>query len=234
MNKDEQAQFIEGLKSKQTVKRQKIGEEGFEKSEHYVINGKDENAENLWKKDEKFNMEDLNLNLIPDDENSLMKKKTQMKWDHKKKRYVQVQVGKDGKAQKLKNEAGKFINYKKDKDPELYKKWMKKTHLKIQETGELEDKHTVDSANTFHRNKYEMKKSGHKANRVKEREQLRKLDQIEKMKKKKLKLKEMKMGRKRDPNSASSVKFHKRIQAKIEARSRPTKNKIIMKERKRR
>ena len=187
MVKEDQIEFLENLKNKQAVKRQKIGDEGFSKSEHYIINGKDERAESLWKKDERFNMEELNLNLIPDDENSLLKKKTQMKWDHKKKKYVQVKVGKDGNVQKLKNESGKLINYKKDKDPELYKKWMKKTHIKIQESGEMEDRHTVQSAHTFHRSKYKMKQKGHKKDRVKDREQLRKVDQNEKIMKKRKK-----------------------------------------------
>ena len=57
------------------------------------------------------------------------------------------------------------------------------------------------------------------------------MEQIEKMKKKKRKLKEMSKGkgRRRDPNSASSRAFEKRIQSKIEQRSRPTKSKIILK-----
>lgn len=50
---------------------------------------------------------------------------------------------------------------------------------------------------------------------------------------KKKQLKEMqKKGNRRDPNSSVSKKFHKRIQEKVETRSRPTRSKIIMKERK--
>jgi hypothetical protein len=189
----------------------------------------------LWGKDEKFNVEDLNLNLLPDDEKSLLKQTQQMRWDKIKKKYVQVNVGKDGTVTKLKNEAGKVINYKKDKDPELYKRWMKRTHLKIQDTGEHEDRRMVDNAQSFHQDRRELKRMGQKATNIKgkDREQVRKMDQIEKMKKKKRKLKEMKKGKKRDPNSASSVKFQRKIQSKIEARSRPTNTKIILKERKR-
>ena len=44
----------------------------------------------------------------------------------------------------MKNEAGKAIDEKKKK-PEIYKKWMKKTHLKIQKAGEVEDPRTVKS-----------------------------------------------------------------------------------------
>lgn len=58
------------------------------------------------------------------------------------------------------------------------------------------------------------------------------MDQIEKLKKKKRKLKEMSKGRRRDPNSAASKAFERKIQRKVEARSRPTRSKIILKARK--
>ena len=137
MSKDEQNEFLESVKSNpRATKRQKTSETAeSHKKAFYITSQKDDNAENLWGKDEKFNVEDLNLNLLPDDEQSLMKKRQEMKWDSKKRRYVQVEIGQDGK--KTKNEAGKAINYKKDKDPELYKKWMRKTHLKIQDAGML-------------------------------------------------------------------------------------------------
>ncbi len=81
-----------------------------------------------------------------------------MKWDSKKKKYVQVNERKDGS--KLKNESGKYINYKKDKDPQLYKKWVQRTHLKIQDTGEREDKRAVDSAQQIHKGRRDMKRMG--------------------------------------------------------------------------
>lgn len=236
MNKEERTKFLEDLKrSPSTHKRRKLSEgDDFKVSEFYIKNSKDDNAENMWGKDEKFNLEDLNLNLLPDDEHSLLKQKSEMKWDKTKKKYVQVVVGKDGTKSKLKNESGKFINYKKDKDPELYKKWMKRTHLKIQETGEREDRRTVESAGSFHKNRRELKRMGKKATNIKgkDKEQLRRMEQIEKLKKKKQKMKDYKKGNKRDPNSASSIAFNRKIQGKIEARSRPTKTKIILKERK--
>ncbi len=75
---------------------------------------------------------------MPDDAESLLKQKRALKWDQKKKRYVEMVVGKDGKAIRPKNESGKAINDKK-KDPEIYKKWMKRTHLRVQRAGERED-----------------------------------------------------------------------------------------------
>ncbi len=58
------------------------------------------------------------------------------------------------------------------------------------------------------------------------------MEQIEKMKKKKRKVKELQKGKRRDPNSAASKAFERRIQSKVEARSRPTRSKIILKARK--
>lgn len=162
MNKEERQKFFDELKSNpRTNKRQKVSEtEEVKKSEFYITNTKDDKAENMWGKDEKFNMDDLNLNLLPDDEKSLLKVEQSMKWDAKKKKYVQVNTRKDGS--KLKNESGKVINYKKDKDPELYKKWVKRTHLKIQYAGEQEDKRTVENAQSFHKGRKDLKRMGKK------------------------------------------------------------------------
>ena len=52
-----------------------------------------------------------------------------MKWDVKKKRYVEMLVDKDGKSHRIRNESGQVIDNK--KNPEIYKKWMKRTHLRI-------------------------------------------------------------------------------------------------------
>lgn len=162
MNKEDRQKFFESVKSRsKTNKRQKVTEtEKIKKSKFYLTSTRDEKAENMWGKDEKFNMEDLNLNLLPDDEKSLLKTSQSMKWDAKKKKYVQVNVRQDGSV--LKNEAGKKINYKRDKDPELYKKWVRKTHLKIQETGEQEDRKTVNNAQSFHKDRRDMKRMGKK------------------------------------------------------------------------
>jgi len=158
-----------------------------------------------------------------------------MKWDKNKKRYVQVNVGSDGKISKTKNESGKFVNYKKDKDPELYRRWMRRTHLKIQDTGEQEDRRTVQNAQSYHKDRRELKRMGKKASNIKGRpgQQVRGMDQVEKAKNDKRKDKEKTLrGKRRDPKSQSSVQFRKKIQEKVEARSRPTKSKIIMKARK--
>lgn len=81
----------------------------------------------LWGREERFNLDDLSMNLGADD---LQTKRREMKWDPKKKKYVQMLIGKDGKAVKEKNEAGKIID-KTKKKPDIYKKWMQRTHLRV-------------------------------------------------------------------------------------------------------
>lgn len=97
----------------------------------------------------------MTLNLVPDDENdkTTIKGKTVMRWDSSKKRHILVKVDKEGRIIKEKrNESGAKIS-KKDatksaEDQKIYKKWMKKTHLKIQNVGEMEDKRATDLART--------------------------------------------------------------------------------------
>ena len=89
------------------------------------------------------------MNLMPDEDVQLATKgKTAMKWDSKKKRYMLKQVDRDGKIIKEKrNEAGKKITMKqkmKQSNKEsMYTKWMKKTHMKLQSPGEIEDKKAI-------------------------------------------------------------------------------------------
>lgn len=89
----------------------------------------------------------MTINLIPDDDISMMTKgKTAMKWDSKKKRYMLKKVDRDGRIiQEKRNESGAKItkaNLAKGKES-IYKKWMKKTHMKLQHSGELEDKKAI-------------------------------------------------------------------------------------------
>jgi len=107
------------------------------------------NVGSLWNEGEKSFLEDVTMNVLPDDENGIkgIKGRTAMKWDAKKKKYILKQVDRDGKiiAEK-KNEAGVKISKKmKEKEREsIYKKWQQRTHLSLQKTGELEDAKTVD------------------------------------------------------------------------------------------
>ena len=79
-------------------------------------------------------LEDVTLNLVPDDEANNIKGKSAMKWDSQKKRYILKKIDRDGKIIKeKKNEAGvKITNKNSDNTREsIYKKWMKRTHMKL-------------------------------------------------------------------------------------------------------
>ncbi len=84
----------------------------------------------------------MTLNLVPDDDAAMdIRGKTVMKWDSKKKRHVLHKVDRDGRVIKEKrNEAGAKITKKQAektaKDQKIYKQWMKKTHMKLQQVGE--------------------------------------------------------------------------------------------------
>ena len=119
------------------MKRQKL--DNFRDSKHYVNSErpsnmqegeKEEKAVNqtsLWDDHERAFLDDVTLNLIPDDEHTNIKGKTVMKWDKVKKRYTLQKVDREGRVIKeKKNESGKKISKKNimSKDPDaIYKKW---------------------------------------------------------------------------------------------------------------
>lgn len=109
-------------------------------------------SSSLWGEDERNFLEDVTLNLIPDDDAAMdVKGKTVMRWDSTKKRHILVKVDRDGRLIKEKrNESGAKIS-KKDaqkgaEEQKIYKKWMKKTHMKLQQVGEVENKKAVEMA----------------------------------------------------------------------------------------
>ncbi len=79
----------------------------------------------------------MTLNLVPDDDAMMdTKGKTVMKWDSTKRRHVLMKVDRDGKIIKEKrNESGAKITKKQaekgQEEQKIYKKWMKKTHMKL-------------------------------------------------------------------------------------------------------
>jgi hypothetical protein len=83
----------------------------------------------MWTEGEQQFLEDVKMDLIPDDEALNTKGKTVMKWDKVKKRYLLQKVDREGKVVKEKrNESGKKIKGKKDIDETaIYKKWQKNT-----------------------------------------------------------------------------------------------------------
>jgi hypothetical protein len=107
----------------------------------------------------------VTLNLVPDDDvTNNVKGKTAMKWDSAKKRYILKKVDRDGRVIKEKrNESGAKItklNAEKTKDQEVYKKWMKKTHLKLQPAGEVENSKAIELAKTSTQSRKMLKSFG--------------------------------------------------------------------------
>jgi len=108
------------------------------------------NKSALWDEHERAFLEDVTLNLIPDDEHMNTKGKTVMKWDRTKKRYTLQKIDREGRVMsEKKNESGKAITKKNvmmnDHD-NVYKKWQQRTHLSLQKSGEQENTKLMDQA----------------------------------------------------------------------------------------
>lgn len=109
------------------------------KGENFVVAHKDlnqdkANSSSLWGDNEKNFLEDVTLNLVPDeDAMKNMKGVTCMKWDKEKKRYILKKVDRDGKVMaEKKNESGQKITKamkEKKKEDSIFKKWQERTHL---------------------------------------------------------------------------------------------------------
>lgn len=72
------------------------------------------NSSGLWGENEKNFLEDITMNLVPDDDAvKNIKGKTAMRWDAVKKRYMLKKVDREGRVMSEKrNEAGKKITNK--------------------------------------------------------------------------------------------------------------------------
>ncbi len=119
------------------------------------------NGSSLWEDHERAFLDDVTLNLIPDDEHTNIKGKTVMKWDKVKKRYTLQKVDREGRVIKEKrNESGKKISKKNimSKDPDaIYKKWQQKTHLSLQKSGERENTKLIAQAKSANESRGMMK-----------------------------------------------------------------------------
>eukprot|EP00933_Yihiella_yeosuensis_P069475 TRINITY_DN7603_c2_g1_i1.p1 TRINITY_DN7603_c2_g1~~TRINITY_DN7603_c2_g1_i1.p1 ORF type:complete len:953 (-),score=255.17 TRINITY_DN7603_c2_g1_i1:132-2990(-) len=91
-------------------------------------------------KEKGLDMEEYQMDLLPDDSTDIQKAKSVMRWDAKKKKYLPTMVSVDGKALKgqRKNESGKKVRGEAEKS-NIYQKWAKATKKRIQKVGELED-----------------------------------------------------------------------------------------------
>ena len=89
--------------------------------------------------DQHYTVKDATVDIAPETAEEAKQMRSVFAWNKKKSRYVKVAVN-DAKAmlKGIKNEAGKFINFKKDK-LDAYLKWTKKSNMRIQDCGEEED-----------------------------------------------------------------------------------------------
>lgn len=85
------------------------------------------NSSTLWGEGEKNFLEDVTMNLVPDEDAiKNIKGTTAMKWDAAKKRYMLKKVDREGRViAERRNEAGKKITKKMKEKPKesIYKKW---------------------------------------------------------------------------------------------------------------
>ena len=158
------------------------------------------------------------MNLIGDD--GKHKSKRKITWNANKKKYMQMMVGKDGKSKTIRNESGAIITDK-DKKPELYKKWMKKTLLRVQKAGEVEnEKGSIEAAMHMRERKSLSGAGGRDSDKC----QMKKPEQVLKMKKRNVLKKE------RTSNKFSkhrTQEFRKKIDSKIKSRQRPSRSKVV-------
>lgn len=90
-------------------------------------------------KERGLDMEQYQMDLMPDDSSDIKRAKSVMRWDAKKKKYLPTMVSVDGRVVKgqRKNESGQKVKGDGEKSG-LYKKWAKTTKKRIQKVGELE------------------------------------------------------------------------------------------------
>merc|ERR1711953_616129 len=91
-------------------------------------------------KERGLDMEQYQLDLMPDDEGQIKSAKSVMRWDAKKKKYLPVMVAVDGKVVKKgrkMNESGQRVKGDAEKS-NIYQKWAKTSKLRIQRPGEME------------------------------------------------------------------------------------------------
>jgi ATP-dependent RNA helicase DDX54/DBP10 len=82
-------------------------------------------------------IEDMILDLAPDDDRSIFRKKSVMTWDKKKRKMVMHQDTEAGKKEmKVRNESGQLVIVGDKNRGKLYREWTEKTHKVIPKVGE--------------------------------------------------------------------------------------------------
>eukprot|EP00927_Polykrikos_kofoidii_P073015 TRINITY_DN6908_c0_g1_i1.p1 TRINITY_DN6908_c0_g1~~TRINITY_DN6908_c0_g1_i1.p1 ORF type:complete len:950 (-),score=222.35 TRINITY_DN6908_c0_g1_i1:471-3320(-) len=105
--------------------------------EFYLSVDRDANTE---AKERGLDLEDYQLDLLPDEDGNIKSAKSVIRWDAKKKKYLPVMVAADGrvvKSSRKQNESGKRVKGEVEKS-NLYQKWTKTSKTRIQKPGEME------------------------------------------------------------------------------------------------
>eukprot|EP01126_Amoeba_proteus_P012860 TRINITY_DN1533_c0_g1_i12.p1 TRINITY_DN1533_c0_g1~~TRINITY_DN1533_c0_g1_i12.p1 ORF type:complete len:809 (+),score=200.11 TRINITY_DN1533_c0_g1_i12:293-2428(+) len=140
------------------------------------------------------NIEDMVMDMTPDDAESIFKKKNVMHWDRKSKKYVQIS-GKNENAKLVRNESGQLVSKKNIKKGKMYSDWVKKTKQEIGREGEEEGN---TSLSLYQQEKMRRRFRHHTVQAAKD--ELKTAEQMRKTKREQEK-KKMKSGLKRKRNS---------------------------------
>ena len=159
-------------------------------------------------------MNDIAVELPGDHDDTLGKPQKKRKWDKAKRQYVNVFVDPEGHVIKEKSNK-KTVNKLKEK----YNQWIKKTHVRIQSAGEMEDQSIVEGARSSFHARRDFKSKGASTQLRKSDRDLKTPEQVLKGKKKELKKK-----KKFNPER----KFD-RARRKMQERSAPRRSKMIIK-----
>lgn len=230
-------QIIQTNQEHSENKRKRL--EDVRDSKHFVASdkpiGDEEGKRSLWDDHEKAFLEEVTLNLIPDDEAlANVKGKTVMKWDKVKKRYTLQRVDRDNKViREKRNESGAKINDR-EKDSDIYKKWQERTHMSLQRSGERENAKLVAQARSSNESRKMFKDFKARHNDLNKGEDVRSSSAVFDNKGKKLKQKMLQAraeDRKANKKSFNGSKrqYSEKALNKIQKASRPTKSKIIVK-----
>ena len=135
------------------IKRSKLDnykDEGYIAAERiHTTENQKANASALWGDGEKAYLDDVTMDIIPDDDAvKNIKGKTAMRWDEKKKRYMLKKVDREGRViAERRNESGaKISNKNKKESGSIFKKWQQNTQLNLQRSGEMEDTKAIENA----------------------------------------------------------------------------------------
>jgi len=194
------------------------------------------NQSSLWNDNEKSFLENVTMDLIPDDDAMNTKGKTVRKWDKVKKRYVLTKIDREGKVMReKKNESGKKITKKnaEKKAQSIYKSWQSKTHLSLQRAGEQENKKLVQSARLASEGRSMMKSFSSRHTDLMKGEDVRNPKHLIKAKGKQMEARMERSKSEGDKNGkyekfSGRKQYSKRVNDKIKSGMKPTRSKMII------